>query len=226
MAEQDEFFSPEEIDRQIESISQFKEGDRVDAEAMAYLRSFYQADTQQEQDALNRVWNRIAGATFFEQDTQESKKEQPMQSPQTPYGAGAIGSSRGVHPRRTVLMQRLNILAAAVFLVVLVGSMALVFYAVRHTNGSVGSPNPPAAVSPDRVPLKVTSVSMSVTPGSIAGVSCGTNVTVTYTALFHVRPNSVGGTVQFNYTVNNGRGQTPASITFSPGQTMRTYTFT
>jgi RNA polymerase sigma factor (sigma-70 family) len=41
-----------------------------------------------------------------------------------------------------------------------------------------------------------------------------------------VRPNSVGGTVQFEYTVNNGRGQTPASITFSSGQTIRTYTFT
>jgi len=67
---------------------------------------------------------------------------------------------------------------------------------------------------------------MSVTPGSIAGVSCGTNLTVTYTAIFHVRPNSVGGTVQFNYTVNNGRGQTPASIHFNPGETTKSYTFT
>src|SRR5207247_3701710 len=70
------------------------------------------------------------------------------------------------------------------------------------------------------------SVSMSVTPGSIADVSCGTNLTVTYTALFHVRGNSVGGTVQFEYTVNNGRGQTPASITFNPGETTKSYTFT
>ena len=225
MADKDEFFLPEEVDRQIESISQFKEGDRIDAEAMAYLRSFYQADSQQEQDRLERIWNRIASAPLFEQDTQVSKKEQPMQNPQTPYGAGAIGTPRGAHPRRAALMQRLNILAAAVFLVALVGSMALVFYAVRH-NGGLGSPNPTAAVSPARVPLKVTSVNMSVTPGSIAGLSCGTNLTVTYTATFHVRPNSVGGTVKFNYTVNNGRGQTPASINFKPGETAKTYTFT
>jgi hypothetical protein len=66
---------------------------------------------------------------------------------------------------------------------------------------------------------------MSVTPGSIAGLSCGTNVTVTYTALFHVQPNSVGGPVQFEYTVNNGRGQTPASINFNPGETTKSYTF-
>ncbi len=227
MAEKDEFFLPEEVDRQIENVSQFKEGDRIDAAALEYLRSFYQADAQQEQDTLDRIWNRIASATLFKQDTtQKNEKELTMQNPQIQYGARAKGTSRGLHPRRTSLMQRLGILAAAVFLVALVGSMALVLYAARHNNGGSAPPNPPPANSTARVPLKVTSVSMSVTPGSIAGLSCGTNLTVTYTALFHVRPNSVGGTVQFNYTVNNGRGQTPASITFNPGETTKSYTFT
>ncbi|MFL5587343.1 MAG: hypothetical protein ACJ8DI_06750 [Ktedonobacteraceae bacterium] len=226
MAENDEFFLPEEVDRQIESASQFKEGDRRDAEAMAYLRSFYQTDAQQEQETLDRIWNRIAGATPFEQDTQENEKELTMQNSHIQYGARTMGSSRGSHPRRTALMQRLGMLAAAVFLVALVGSMAIVFYAIRHNNGGAASPNPTSPISTARVPLKVTSVSMSVTPGSIANLTCGTNLTVTYTALFHVRPNSVGGTVQFNYTVNNGRGQTPASITFNPGETTKAYTFT
>jgi hypothetical protein len=49
---------------------------------------------------------------------------------------------------------------------------------------------------------------------------------VTYTATIHVAANSPGGTVQFSYTINNGRGQTPASIIFSRGQTIRTYSFT
>jgi hypothetical protein len=226
VAEKDEFFLPEEVDRQIESVSQFKEGDRKDAEALKYLRSFYQADAQQEQDTLDRIWNRIAGATLFKRDTQESEKELTMQNPQTQYGATASGSSRGLHPRRTLLMQRLSIFAAAVFLVALVGSMAIVFYAVRHNNGGTASPNPTSTLSTALVPLKVTSVNMSVTPGSIVGLSCGTNLTVTYTAIFHVRPNSVGGTVQFEYTVNNGRGQTPASINFNPGETTKSYTFT
>jgi hypothetical protein len=225
MTDQDEFFLPEDIDRQIESVSQFKEGDRTDAEALAYLRSFYQADAQQEQETLDRIWNRIAGATLFEQDTQESDKNLPMQNPQMPHDAGAINSSRGSHPRRTSLVQRLGMLAAAVFLVALVGSLALAFYAIRHNNGGSASP-PTSTPSTAPVPLKVTSVSMSVTPESIAGLSCGTNLTVTYTALFHVRPNSAGGTVQFEYTTNNGRGQTPASITFNPGETTKSYTFT
>ncbi|HKF38839.1 MAG TPA: hypothetical protein VKB35_18230 [Ktedonobacteraceae bacterium] len=217
MAEKDEFFSPEDVDGQIERVSQFKEGDRRDAEAMAYLRSFYQADAQQEQETLDRIWKRIADTTRFEQAAQESKKELLMRNTQTQYDAGAMGNSPQPHPRRTSLMQRLGILAAAVILVALVGSLALVFYAIRQTNGGTASA---------RVPLKVTAVTMSVTPGSIAGLSCGTNVTVTYTALFHVRPNSAGGTVHFTYTVNNGRGETPASITFNPGETTKAYTFT
>jgi hypothetical protein len=222
----DKFFLPEDIDRQIERVSQFKEGDRIDAEAMAYLRSFYQADAQQEQKTLDQVWDRIAGATFYEQNTQENEKVLPMQNTQKPYSARDMGTSRGSHPRRSSLMQRLGILAAAVFLVALVGSMALVFYAVRHNGGGTASPNPTSTPSTARVPLKVTSVSMSVTPASIAGLSCGTNLTVTYTATIHVVPDSSGGTVKFNYTVNNGRGQTPASINFNPGETTKSYTFT
>ena len=144
-----------------------------------------------------------------------------------------MGGSRPSNPRRTSLTQRLGLLAAAVFLLALVASMAAVFYAIRHANGGTASPqptatlpHPTATLAPARVPLQVTAVTMSVTPGSIAGVSCGTNLTVTYTALFHVRPNSAGGTVHFTYTVNNGRGQAPASITFNPGETTKSYIFT
>ncbi len=125
MAEKDEFFLPEEVDRQIESVSQFKEGDRRDAEALAYLRNFYQADAQQEQDTLDRIWNRIAGAPLFEQDTQETEKELTMQNSHIQYGARAMGTSPGSRPLRSPLMQRLGLLAAAVFLVALVGSMAI-----------------------------------------------------------------------------------------------------
>jgi predicted thioesterase len=74
--------------------------------------------------------------------------------------------------------------------------------------------------------FQVTKVDMTVSPTSISGLSCGTSIVVTYTATIHVAANSPGGTVQFSYTVNNGRGQTPASVTFSPRQTVRTYTFT
>jgi hypothetical protein len=67
---------------------------------------------------------------------------------------------------------------------------------------------------------------MAVNPTSIAGLTCGTNLTVTYTATFHVAPGSNGGTVQFQYTVNNGRSSGPGNVTFAAGITSMTYTFT
>jgi hypothetical protein len=71
----------------------------------------------------------------------------------------------------------------------------------------------------------VTSIEMAVSPTSIAGIACGTPLTVTYTATFHIAANSPGGTIQFTYTVNNGRSSPSASVTVGPGQTTATYPF-
>ena len=99
-------------------------------------------------------------------------------------------------------------------------------------NGAQASPTTQPTTKPttqppaQSVPFKVTSVSMAVNPTSIAGMSCGAHVTVTYTATFHAVPGSNGGTVQFQYTVNNGRGSGPGSLVFAPGVTTMTYSFT
>lgn len=236
MSYQDEFFTPDEVDEQIRRVSQHKAGEQADAEALAYLRSMYRTDVQQERRSLDRMWNRIAGAAPSLQSTQNEYDKGivlPMQEthqPQTQY------SNQPPPRRRAPLARRLGLLAAAVFLVLLVGSMALVFYAARH-QPATGAPTPaptkvhtvvpatPATPTTAAVPLQVTSVDIAVNPTSIAGMTCGTNVTITYTATFHVAPGSAGGVVKFMYTVNNGRGSTPASITFNKGQTSQTYSF-
>jgi hypothetical protein len=74
--------------------------------------------------------------------------------------------------------------------------------------------------------FKVTSIDMAVSPTTIAGKACGTSLTVTYTATFHLAANSLGGTIQFVYTVNNGRSSPSASVTVAPGETTKTYSFT
>lgn len=103
------------------------------------------------------------------------------------------------------------------------------------TSTAAASPTTTPTVAPTQTPttpssspaaFKVTSIDMAVNPTSIAGMACGKSITVTYTATFHVAANSPGGTVQFVYTVNNGRGTTPASLSFAAGQTTKTYTFT
>lgn len=234
MSNQGDFFTPEEVDKQIDQVSRLRAGERADAQAMAYLRSFYGQSARQEQEALDRTWNRIADAApsfatrrnFRPKHT--SEESTPMQNQPTLF-------SNQAPPRSgRTLWQRLGILAAVVVLVALVGSLALVFYSARQNAGGPASggppPNangtPPATPATSSAPFKVSSVDMSVTPGSIAGIPCGTFVTVTYKATIHVAANGPGGTVQFGYTVNNGRSQTRASVQFDPGQTSKVYTFT
>lgn len=97
---------------------------------------------------------------------------------------------------------------------------------VTSPNSVLSSPVQPSGACVAAGPFQVTSVSMKVNPTSIAGTACGTYLTVTYTATFHLAPNGPGGTIQFEYTVNNGRGSNLSSITVPPGQTTATYTFT
>lgn len=92
---------------------------------------------------------------------------------------------------------------------------------------AVSSPQvKPAGACTEASAFKVTRIDMVVSPLSIAGKACGTAITVTYTATFHIAANSPGGTIQFTYTVNNGRSSPGASITVAPGETTKTYSFT
>ena len=228
MMHQDDFFTPEDIDRQIDQVSQGKAGERADAEALAYLRSYYRTAPLQEQAMLNRIWGRIAPAL---PSGQEQERENMMQDrsgdvldQSAPYSTMSRGQPQ--RPRRALFMRRLETLAAVAFLIILVGGMALVFYTIRHTPVGTGSNHPTATPTTAHALFQVTAVDMVVTPASIAGRACGTQLTVTYIATFHVAPNSAGGVVQFGYTVNNGRGQQMARLTFGPGETRKTYTFT
>ncbi|HEX7734398.1 MAG TPA: hypothetical protein VF458_06040 [Ktedonobacteraceae bacterium] len=72
----------------------------------------------------------------------------------------------------------------------------------------------------------VLSVDMAVSPHSLSSYTCGTNLTVTYTATFHLPANNPGGQIQFEYTTDNGRGSTQAGLTVQPGQTTVPYHFT
>jgi len=92
---------------------------------------------------------------------------------------------------------------------------------------AVSSPRvKPAGVCTEASAFKVTSIDMTVSPKSLTGLSCGTTLTVTYTATFHLAPNSPGGTIDFLYTWNNGRASPSASTSVGPGQTTATYSFT
>ncbi len=100
--------------------------------------------------------------------------------------------------------------------------LALGLVACGGTGGNGGSNTTPTPVT---VPLQVTSVDIAVGP-SLNGHTCGSQFTETYTATFHFPANNAGGPVQFQYTTDNGRGSTPASLTIPAGQTTATHQFT
>jgi hypothetical protein len=143
------------------------------------------------------------------------------------------GNTRPVVPRQPPrppsFVSRLGSLAAVAVVLALIGSVAVVFYSVRHPGGPSGgasSHNATSTATAASAVFQVTKVDMSVKPASITGMACGTTVTVTYTAVFHAPSHTQGGIVQFTSTINNGRGQNPASVTFAPGQTSQLYSFT
>ena len=93
------------------------------------------------------------------------------------------------------------------------------------TTTTTATTTPALTLSPTVVPFMVTSVDLVVNPNSIAGKACGSSASFTYTATFHIPANTAGGTIQFMYTVNNGRSSQNASVAVSPGETTKSYTF-
>ena len=76
--------------------------------------------------------------------------------------------------------------------------------------------------------FKVTSVDMAVSPASIAGMSCGTQSRSPAHRNVPYRVGQHGWRRKFGSTVNNGRGggNNTNSLTFGPGVTTMTFSFT
>jgi|SRR5579884_1064880 len=75
-------------------------------------------------------------------------------------------------------------------------------------------------------PFKVTSIDMYVSPTNVSLWKCGSYIQVLYNAVFHVDSGPNGGIIQFSYTLNNGRSQTPEQLTIIPGQQQSNFVFT
>jgi hypothetical protein len=74
--------------------------------------------------------------------------------------------------------------------------------------------------------FRVTSIDMSVSPTTVSTWTCGSYIQVVYNATFHVVSGPSGGVIQFSYTLNNGRSETPEKLTIIPGQNSSNFVFT
>ena len=112
-----------------------------------------------------------------------------------------------------------------VFICLAVFSLAACSNNSNASSGSSTGPTATATSTPPPVLFQVTSVDLVVDLNSIAGKVCGSSASFTYTATFHIPAGTAGGTIQFFYTVNNGRSSPSASVAVGPGETTKTYTF-
>ncbi len=88
---------------------------------------------------------------------------------------------------------------------------------------AVSSPasSPTPAQSP--VPLHLTGVVLAVNPSSFSGIPCGTTTNIVFTASISVAENG-GGTVSYTWDILNSN--MAGSVTFAPGETSKTVTYT
>lgn len=126
---------------------------------------------------------------------------------------------------------RTNVVIGLIVLVVLLllGFAGVFVFASQNNKPSATTPTPGVTptptpgttmtATPTPIPFKVTTIDMSVNPVSIAGMSCGSQLTVVYTATVHVLANGPGGAVQYTYTTDGGRTHQNGVVQFSPGQT-------
>jgi zinc ribbon protein len=165
-----------------------------------------------------------------------------QQPPVTP-GPGQVGGPPqppiSETPKGLRISLIISIIVAVVLLIIIVSGL---FYFLGQRANPTPTPTPVPGVTPTptptpgttptptptptSVPFRVTVIDMSVNPLSIAGMTCGTQLTVTYTATFHVLANGPGGTIQFMYTTDGGRTTKSGLIQFSPGETTKQFPFT
>lgn len=136
-------FSPLLIDEQIEHpISSLPRGE---VHLVHDLQSMYDQDNH---DAINRVWERLASQR--QHPYSPSTLPQPQQGPEniSPFREreGYLRQRKGEPRQAHAFTRRLSLLAAVLFVTLLVGSLAFVFTLLRPGT-SVGLPITPASPS-------------------------------------------------------------------------------
>src|SRR5438067_2217387 len=87
-------------------------------------------------------------------------------------------------------------------------------------------PSPDVSVSPSATPapMRVTGLSVTVNPSTFSHLTCGVATNLLYAAAIFVNAGSRGGPVTVTWNANGTT--TPGSVTFAPGDTSKTVTYT
>lgn len=160
MPNDNEFFRPEEVDDQIDSLSwkrgQSPENDPQAARTVSRLQQYYAKNSQKYAVPLEQAWKRIVEEQQHIQKKQQRKGRLiSMQGYQGEQGDPQTMNSRATsEPKKRSWAQRLGVLAAVLFVGLLVGGTVLVMHSVSQNTantpnthqaltGSGGTPVPP-----------------------------------------------------------------------------------
>ena len=152
MTQQDDLFTPEEVDEQIDRLSQsleeraLRQDDAPALHLMRDMRRLYQVGSQDDVHSLERAWGRIARQSRYA--LREGDEHEPSIGvvDQHERWRHRMQQNTPVSSRRQTAQRRIGMIAAVVFLAILVGSLIVVLNSARRgtTTGHSGN-NPPSA---------------------------------------------------------------------------------
>lgn len=146
MTRQDDLFTPEEVDEQIDRLSQSLDqhpASRSDSPMLRLVRDIrrrYRGESQEDARSLERAWGRIARQSGYA-FRQEGEKEPSIDifADQQESTRQYMQPNIPVHSRWQTAQRRIGMVAAVVFLTILVGSLVVVLN-IAHRGTTTGHP--------------------------------------------------------------------------------------
>jgi hypothetical protein len=88
------------------------------------------------------------------------------------------------------------------------------------TSSPALSPTPSVTLTP----LQIIGVAIAVNPGGISNIACGSSTNFVFSATITSSSGNAGGQVPYSWNINHST--IPGSVTFAPGETSKTVTYT
>jgi outer membrane protein assembly factor BamB len=204
MSKQDEAFLPERVDEQIETLSGRRIGDAA-AASSAHLVSDLRQVYEEDSEIVEQVWARLAEHAANKRRVSAGQTDVYSRSPRTTQEDQRKGS-RPMKPVSTEKPQKnkysrfLEILAAALILAILVGSMALIFKTRQPSTGHGGT-STSTAIARTKTPAVINQTGLYIaTTSGVDRVSLQTGKIIWHIPLDYAgQPLVMGGMVFFSH---------------------------
>ncbi len=208
MNTRDEQFTPDDVDEQIHHLAQVQHDQFPMTPGMQLIRDLHSLH-QEDARIAERVWNRLE--TYAALGERITEKEHLVERQKShPERKQLVGNTDFNSPTKGSLYPRLGMLAATLFLVLLVGSMAFVFNAAHQNKIAHQTPHGQTGVGRSSQPPEQTGVGKS----SPAPEQTGLYATLA-DGIYQMDP--VSGKVRWHYSISRESEYSNTELTVSKG---------